>query len=177
MKSYQRIIITIIPAILLASCTKVSQPFDAALKSTGSTADRTDSAAMRRFKDTNTDDPTAVESAIELSKKYAVLSEKMTALRLEKQVLADENSHLKQQIGLLEKDLKQTQKELGESNDLLIEMRIELNNWKTDILGFRDEIRKADKAQLETLVKILKVLGGEVIADTSLEYQSSDKSE
>ena len=41
-------------------------------------------------------------------------------------------------------------------------MRIELNNWKIDILGFRDEIRDAETAQLEALLKILKVLGGEV---------------
>ena len=38
----------------------------------------------------------------------------------------------------------------------------ELSNSKTDILGFRDELRDADKAQLEALLKILKALGGEV---------------
>ena len=62
----------------------------------------------------------------------------------------------------LEPKLQQTQKELAEANDLLIEMRIELNNWKTDILGFRAEMRDAEKTQLEALLKILNVLGGEV---------------
>ncbi|MFB0524723.1 MAG: hypothetical protein ACETVZ_04235, partial [Phycisphaerae bacterium] len=41
-------------------------------------------------------------------------------------------------------------------------MRIELNNWKANVLGFRDERREAEIAQLEALLKILKILGGEV---------------
>jgi hypothetical protein len=45
-------------------------------------------------------------------------------------------------------------------------MRIELNEWKTNILGFRDEMRNADKAQLQALMKILEALGGEVTIET-----------
>jgi hypothetical protein len=45
-------------------------------------------------------------------------------------------------------------------------MLIELNNWKTDVIGFREEIRAADRAQLEALLKILKVLGGEPGAES-----------
>ena len=48
-----------------------------------------------------------------------------------------------------------------------------MNNWKTDILGFRDEIRDAETAQLEALLKILKVLGGEVKTKSA---QGEDKS-
>ena len=59
----------------------------------------------------------------------------------------------------------QTKKELTQANELLIEMRIELNNWKTNILGFRDEIRDTEKAQFEALLKILEVLGGEIETD------------
>ena len=58
--------------------------------------------------------------------------------------------------------MEQTRKELAETTELVIDMRIELNNWKTDILGFRDEIRTAEKTQLEALLKILTILGGEV---------------
>ena len=65
------------------------------------------------------------------------------------------------------RELEQAKKELAEANDLLIEMRIELNNWKSNIIGFRDEMRDADKYQLEALLKILKVLGGEVNTDKS----------
>jgi hypothetical protein len=51
-------------------------------------------------------------------------------------------------------------------------MRIELNNWKTNILGFRDEMRDADKTQLQALLRILKALGGEVNPEVSSRQDS-----
>jgi predicted nucleic acid-binding Zn-ribbon protein len=86
----------------------------------------------------------------------------MMILRQENQKLIAENRRFRDRIAVLEPELRQAKKELDEANDFLIEMRIELNNWKADILGFRDEIRNADKAQLEALLRILEVLGGEV---------------
>lgn len=167
MRSYQKIILLTIPSILLLTgCMEVSQPFDAAFGSAG-TGQKTD-LVPKRFQDTNPDGPTAVESAIELSKKYAVLSDETTKLKLEKQRLENENNRLNQQASVFEKELNQAKKELTEANDLLVEMRIELNNWKTDVLGFRDEMRQADKAQLETLIKILETLGGEIKIDASV---------
>ena len=116
---------------------------------------------VQRFQDTPLEGRTAVESAIELSEKYATLSDQTTTLRQENQRLATENDGLRQQIASLETKLKQTQKELGEANDLLIEMLTELNNWKSNILGFRGEMRQAAQAQLEALLKILEILGGQ----------------
>ena len=118
-------------------------------------------ATAKRFQDTPLEGRTAVESAIELSEKYARLSDQTIALREENQQLVVENEALQQQIATLEAKLRQTQKELGEANDLLIEMLTELNNWKTNILGFRGEMRQAAKAQLEALLKVLEILGGE----------------
>ena len=123
---------------------------------------RTSSA--KRFQDTPLEGRTAVESAIELSEKYARLSDQTIALREENQRLTADNEALLQQIATLEAKLKQTQKELGEANELLIEMLTELNNWKTNILGFRGEMRDAAKAQLEALLKVLEILGGEADA-------------
>jgi len=125
----------------------------------------TTAAAAKRFQDTPLEGRTAVESAIELSEKYARLSDQTTALREENQRLVTENENLLQQIATLEARLRQTQKELGEANDLLIEMLTELNNWKTNILGFRGEMREAAKAQLEALLKVLELLGGEADAN------------
>ena len=51
-------------------------------------------------------------------------------------------------------------------------MRIELNNWKSNILGFRDEMRNADNAQLDALVKILEVLGGQAKADSPIDLNA-----
>ncbi len=121
-------------------------------------------SSAKRFQDTPLEGRTAVESAIELSEKYARLSDQTIALREENQRLTTDNEALLQQIATLEAKLMQTQKELGEANELLIEMLTELNNWKTNILGFRGEMRDAARAQLEALLKVLEILGGEADA-------------
>ena len=115
-----------------------------------------------RFSSAGTQEPTAVESAIALSDKYAKLSEEASALRQQKQNLDTENQRLKDELQSCRSRLEQTQKDLTEANDLLVEMRVELNNWKNDVLGYRDEMRDAEKAQLEALLKLLKLMGGEV---------------
>lgn len=117
----------------------------------------------KRFQEPAARGATAVESAIELSEKYAALSEEAATLRQRSQDLAARNQQLQEQAAAFEAQLRQTQKELAEANDLLIEMRIELNNWKSNILGFREEMREAETAQLEALLKILKVLGGQTV--------------
>jgi hypothetical protein len=125
-----------------------------------------DASSATRFQDTPLKGRTAVESAIELSEKYARLSDQTVSLREENQRLTSENENLRQQVTALEGRLQQTQKELGEANELLIEMLTELNNWKTNILGFRSEMREAAKAELEALLKVLEILGGESEAGT-----------
>ena len=126
----------------------------------------TGAPTAKRFQDTPLEGKTVVESAMELSEKYASLSDQATTLRQENQRLLSDNEELKRQIAAVEAKLKQTQKELGEANQLLIEMLTELNNWKTNILGFRGEMREAAKAQLEALLKVLEILGGEAEAGT-----------
>jgi len=83
-----------------------------------------------------------VESAIGLSEKYAKLSEEAAVLRQENQNFTTKNQQFKERVTNLEAQLQQTQKELSEATNFLIDMRIELNNWKTDVLGFRDEMRR-----------------------------------
>lgn len=109
---------------------------------------------------------TAVDSAIELSDRYAKLSDEASGLRLQNQNLEAENQRLETDLKVTQDRLEKAQKELNEVNDLLVEMRVELNNWKTDVLGFRGEMREAEKAQLEALVKILKMLGAEIKTDS-----------
>jgi chromosome segregation ATPase len=123
-------------------------------------------ATAKRFQDTPLEGRTAVEFAIQLSEKYARLSDQSVTLRQENQRLTTDNENQRQQIASLEAKLKQTQKELGEANDLLIEMLTELNTWKSNILGFRGEMRQAAQAQLEALLKVLEILGGQAEAGT-----------
>ncbi len=142
----------------LSGCTTPSKSSNVA--SGGQPAEST----AKRFQDSSLEGRTAVESALELSEKYAKLSDQTATLRQENQRLTTENDNLRQQIASLESKLKQTQKELGEANDLLIEMLTELNNWKSNILGFRGEMRQAAQAQLEALLKVLEILGGQAEA-------------
>jgi len=130
-------------------------------------SDAQSSAAAQRFQQSSPYGRSAVESAVGLSERYTKLSEETATLKQLKDRLEAENLQLKNQLASAQSDLAQTKKELSEANDLLIEMRVELNNWKSNILGFRDEMRDADKAQLEALLKILKMLGGEVKSETA----------
>jgi len=124
-------------------------------------------SVARRFQESSTQGPTVVESAIELSEKYARLSDEASILHQQNQDLIVQNKRFREQVVTIEKQLQQTQKELSEANEILIEMRLELNNWKSDVLGFRNEMRTAETAQLEALLKILRVLGGEYKTETA----------
>ena len=73
----------------------------------------------------------------------------------------EENTHLKKEVGELRSQLAQARKELEEANEFLQKMHVELNQWKADVLGFREELRKAQVAQLQALGKILRILGAE----------------
>ena len=161
MKKTILLLISLMPISLLLSCSPAQKPTEVAIRS--DSIEKYQSASVaERFQESAPQKPTFIESAMELSKKHAKLSEETAVLRQENRDLIVQKQQLEDQVVALEAQLRQTQKELTEANDLLISMRIELNNWKTDILGFRDEMRDAETAQLEALLKILKVLGGEV---------------
>ncbi|HPD48110.1 MAG TPA: hypothetical protein P5279_02965 [Anaerohalosphaeraceae bacterium] len=121
----------------------------------------TDAAVAKRFTETKDDAPDAVESAVMWSEKYKELAEKYKTLTEENMALVKENSDLKKNLLVLEADLKRTRQELDDANAFLHEMHAELTQWKGDVLGFRDEIRTAQSAQLQALAKILKLLGAE----------------
>ena len=146
---------------LVAGC-EAPKPTGVALNPQRAAAAAVENDSMaKRFQQPGQESKTAVESVMEISKQYTAMAEQAAELKQQNQQLTTENGDLKTQLTAAQGQLQQTQKELTEANDLLIEMRIELNNWKTDILGFRKEIREADRAQLQALLKILRVLGGE----------------
>ena len=150
--------------LLSTGCVTLEEPYNPTPVAT-SPADA-NIAVQNRFQDSASKSPSAVDSAIELAQKHSELSEKMSTLKQEYLKLIAENDQMKGHIAILEPDLKQTKKELEQANNLLLNMRIELNEWKTNILGFRNEMRNADKAQLQALMKILEALGGEVTIET-----------
>lgn len=124
-------------------------------------------AFAQRFQEATPKKATVVESAIELSDKYAKLVEEATYIKQQNQNLTSKNQQLKEQVTDIENKLAQTQTELKQANEALFEMRVELNNWKNDVLGYREEMRSAQTAQLQALMKILKALGGEPTPETA----------
>jgi chromosome segregation ATPase len=162
--------ITIILAVLLASflagCNRRS----------ASVADRQNNTVLSQSQSSKyaPQSSNAVESAIEISAKYARLSDEMATLKEKYQTLEAENKQLRNELVPCKTQLAQTQKELAEANDLLVEMRVELNNWKSNILGFRNEMRQANTAQLEALAKILAVLGAETVIDPNAAKTAAD---
>ncbi len=166
------LLLSLMPLILISNCVSVQEPPRSAIRPDFTEKQQNPSIA-NRFQESASQKPTVVESAMELSQRYAKLSEETVVLRQQNQELTETNQLLEEQVVALDTQLQQTQKELSEANDVVIAMQIELNSWKNDILGFRDEIRDAETAQLEALLKILTVLGGEVkVASLSKPAQS-----
>ncbi len=107
---------------------------------------------------------TAVDAALEWSKKFSEVSERLTLANEENRLLRKENLEFKQQLTKLQTDMSLAEKELQEANTMLMQLQEELENWKTNVLGFRREMRQAQRVQIEALTKVLKLLGGEVTA-------------
>lgn len=157
---------------LLAGCPIIQMPIETAPKPNPQENQNNDMS--KRFQDVAPNRQTIVDSAIELSKKNTELFEKMTVMQQDNQELAAENQRLQEHVAILEPELKQAKKELKEANDLLIEMRIELNNWKTDILGYRDEMREAYTAQMEIMLKIAQAMGAEIMSEQPDSNQTTE---
>ena len=117
--------------------------------------------------DENTGGPSAVQSALAWSDKYAQAAEKLVRLQQANQALEGKNRQLLAQIAKSQIDTETSRKELNEANAMLIELRGELTKWKSNVLGFRQEIQTAQQAQLEALQKVLRLLGGEVPEPTT----------
>ena len=168
MRSDKIIILAILftPVFMLAGCSFSQQPADLAVESVPFERQQDDSIA-KRFHEPDPEGPTVVESAMKLSGEYARLTREAAVLRQQNEDFIAQNRQLNEQTVSLDTQLKQAQKELAEANDLLIGIRVELNNWKADILGFRNEMRNAETAQLETLLRILNVLGGQVVTESA----------
>lgn len=106
--------------------------------------------------------PTAVENALVIQDKYTRTLEDLGREQQRNRDLSDDNRKLADNGAKFQADLAKAQQELTEANNLLLQMRQELEKWKTDVLGFRDELRRANTVQVEALAKVLTLLGGEV---------------
>ncbi len=125
------------------------------------TSPETNPAIADRFKKLDDNNVDAVKSALTWSKRYDDLAVKTEGLREKNKNLIIENLDYKDKLTKLQAKLDQTTSELDDANKFLQDLQLELTKWKADVIGFRDEIRAAQTAQLQALAKIMKVLGAE----------------
>ena len=116
----------------------------------------------------------AVERARNWSKKYSSLAEKYIKVQEDNRTLTDKNRQLAGQVEKLGAQLAQARKELREANAMLSDMNNELAQWKRDVLGFREEIRRAQQAQMGLMTKMVRLLGGEVPEVVAKAKEQSD---
>lgn len=103
----------------------------------------------------------AVESAMVWSEKYSEAVNRLTALQDECAKLKDQMQKQELELVELRAQMKQQERELSDANTELIAARQDITKWKKDVLGFREEMRKAQQLELESIAKILKLLGAE----------------
>jgi TolA-binding protein len=138
----------------------------------------TNDTVAKRFQEPETRNSTLIESAVDLSDRYAKLTVKMAELQQQHQDLQRENGQLKSKTQSLEMQVKQREAELDESNRLVMDLNAELQIWKKDILGFRSEMRAASTAELNALMKIMTAIGVEESAeDPAPEENAADRAE
>lgn len=154
-------------AVFLSGCARLQETYEAAVGPEVIINQPDYNKKKFVSSESQSQNPTVVESVLELSEKYARLSEKAAKQQLENHALSTENDELKGRIAQFTKDFAQAQKELSEANRFLLDMHIELGKWKHDVLGYRREMRQAEKAQLQALVQILQILGAEVTTESS----------
>ena len=116
-------------------------------------------AAVQYDPENKTD--SAVDSAVVWSERYAQSMERIVQIQNAKTELEQRNKELEEQLTKARLELAQCQKELADANELLLAMRKELDQWKSNVLGFRDEMRTAQRAQLDATAKVIRLLGGE----------------
>jgi chromosome segregation ATPase len=168
---YLMMFVAVLVTVLFCGCQFIDEPIELMQMQRMGTPSNTmatsaDDAARtmeRRFGGSEAQADKAVESTLIMSEKYKELSLETEKLRQDNSTLKVENDDLARQIAALEAELETTRNELSEANEFLQQMHAELGKWKSDVLGYRDEMRRAQVAELEALKKILKILGAEFV--------------
>jgi len=149
----------------LAGCSQWPQVSQSGGPSPAATAQKPNAAYLDKgLVKTEGGEDGAVAAALAWSEKHAKLSEELLRAQQAKHDLEESNRKLTAQVLALQADSQASQKELAEAHQMLQEMRRDLDQWKGNVLGFRDEIRQAEQAQAEALRKVLVLLGAEVQA-------------
>jgi septal ring factor EnvC (AmiA/AmiB activator) len=161
MRSMMHCLMTLAAAAMLAGCNPPPQTAGADKPPTDGQAGY---LAKGGVKTEDGASGSAIESALAWSEKHAKVTEELLKAQQQRQELEEANKKLTVQVTKLQSDADNTQKELSEANQMLVEMRRELDSWKQNVLGFRDEIRESQKAQMDAMRRLMIFLGAEAPA-------------
>lgn len=110
---------------------------------------------------TSVEEDISFEEARNWAEKYKELKEQNEHLKKLNSELAVDNKRVMQRFDAMKTNLEIAEDELSAANEMLIEQRKELNDWKTNVLGYQEKNDYVHKEQLKAMVKILKLLGAE----------------
>jgi len=79
-------------------------------------------------------------------------------VRKENARLKETNAQLQQQLQQREETISRLNEELDAGGSRIQQLEGALQKWQQDVLGFRDEMRRAEEAELGILQKILALL-------------------
>lgn len=163
-------VMLLMPVVMLAGCQlfsetviPVHEPPQTA-RTAAAPAEPPRETMERRFSDAPVTQMDAIQSITTWAQRYDELSQKTEKLRVDNTQVTLDNARLQQEVERLNTELKQCRSDIDQSNALLQQAHLELSKWKADVLGYRDEMRQAQTAQLSALTKILRILGAETSA-------------
>jgi len=67
-------------------------------------------------------------------------------------------TELKQKLAAKTKEVEQLQSDLAERDERVKKLQGAVGKWKQDILGYRDEMRQAEEAEMKALTRIIALL-------------------
>jgi len=113
-----------------------------------------------RSEEDQKDHRSAAEAALEWMKKYSKAADELAQVQRTNRELREKNQTLLARNAKLLTEHEAMKRELEEASAMTVEMRRELNVWKANVLGFREEMKKAEDAELVILTRIMVLLGG-----------------
>ena len=175
-KNKNIIILLSLILLLLTGCKMIDQAIPLEYENTQSSHQRTadqNKKMQARFGQKDEQELDAVERTLLWSKRYEEASARNEELTRKNNAFQIENNEIKNKLASMQNELDAAKWELSEANEFMQEMQLELTKWKGDVLGFRDEMRDAQVAQLNALRKIMKILGAEMTEPVKLQTEDN----
>lgn len=97
-------------------------------------------------------------SAPAITETFSKTVDMLTRERARNEELQKDMERLKEQLAAKDQKLQQLQESLKTADEKVASLEEALEKWKHDVLGFRDEMRKAEEAEIEVLQRIMRLL-------------------